>query len=252
MAGVLLRMRRRLLFSVELKRRCGPYEADMNAARGRRALLVRCHPVGSGLLIAAAERAEQSLRIAGVEVRVIDLYADGFNPVAEVPGYHEADDDGSPSHADAVRMQQRILEHSKDSLAWCTDLVLAYPTWYGQMPAMLKGWFDQLWLQPARQPERQPERQPVTNASGSFQLAWKQAGLLSNVSTVWVVTTHGSPRFLNRCQGEAGLRFIRRLTLVTTGRKCRMRWVAFYGNDGASDTDRAVYLDRVTERFRRV
>jgi NAD(P)H dehydrogenase (quinone) len=191
--------------------------APASSPSGRRVLLLRAHPVGSGLLIAAAERAEFALRTNGHDVRVIDLYADEFDPVDHQP----VGDGGSISE------YRRALE-------WCTDLVLAYPTWYGQMPAMLKGWFDQVWFRGA---------QP--NARGLLH------GRFPNIAQLWIVTSHGSPRVLNRLQGEAGLRFARRGLRFSCARGCRFRWVAFYGNDQATDTDRAVFLDRVSQHFRR-
>jgi NAD(P)H dehydrogenase (quinone) len=190
----------------------------------RRFLIVRCHPVSGSFLLGAADRAEASLREGGHECRVIDLYAEGFDPVLgreEWGSRHLGVPDSLRAHTDALR--------------WASDLVLAYPTWYGGTPAMLKGWFDRVW---------------------GKGVAWDLAvgasrptPLLTHIRNVWVVTTHGSTKALNMVQGEAGRHFMLRTLRLTCSRRCRVRWVAFYGNDTASATDRADYLERVSRRF---
>lgn len=85
-------------------------------------------------------------------VHVSDLYADGFNPVEQGRHYAERIDENifSPlaeqRHAckqDAVprdvQNELRILEQS--------DLViLQFPLWWHAPPAILKGWFDRVFL----------------------------------------------------------------------------------------------------------
>lgn len=45
-----------------------------------RALVVYCHPNPKSLVAAARDRAIAGLTAGGHEVRLIDLYADGFEP----------------------------------------------------------------------------------------------------------------------------------------------------------------------------
>jgi hypothetical protein len=66
---------------------------------------------------------------------------------------------------------------------------------------------------------------------------------------VWVITTHGSPKAMNILQGEAGRQFMLRTLRLTCSWRCRVRWLAFYGNDGATAVDRVDYLDRIGRRF---
>ena len=47
-----------------------------------RCLVVYAHPVETSYCSALRERAVESLRAAGNEVRMLDLYAEGFNPAA--------------------------------------------------------------------------------------------------------------------------------------------------------------------------
>jgi NAD(P)H dehydrogenase (quinone) len=191
---------------------------------GRRFLVVFAHPVPEAFVRTAGTRAVEALRLVGAEVDVIDLDADGFDPLlgaAEWAARH----DGVPES----------LSRSVDGLRWATDLLLVYPTWFGGFPAMLKGWFDRVWgkgvawdLEPGRSTPKP---------------------LLRNITNVWVVTSHGSSKVMNMVQGEAGRQFVRRTLRLTCARLCRVRWVAFYGNDSATDSDRREYLDHVTSVF---
>jgi NAD(P)H dehydrogenase (quinone) len=193
----------------------------------RRFLVVMTHPVPDSLLRSAGLRTVDALRAGGHEVDVLDLDQECFDPVLGAQEW-AARNDGVPAS----------LARSVDALRWATDLVLVYPTWYGGFPAMLKGWFDRVWgkgvawdLSPGR---------PIPKP------------LLRNISRVWAVTTHGSTKPMNMAQGEAGRQFLRRGIRLTCARLCRVTWIAFYGNDSATESDRKAYLDRVTSVFSRV
>jgi NAD(P)H dehydrogenase (quinone) len=190
----------------------------------RRFLIVRCHPVPDSFLLTAVDRAEASLRGRGHDCRVIDLYAEGFDPVLGRDEWQQRQQ-GVP---------ESLRAHT-ESLSWATDLVLAYPTWYGSTPAMLKGWFDRVWGKGVAWDLPPGARRPTP--------------LLRNIRKVWVITTHGSPKAMNILQGEAGRQFMLRTLRLTCSLRCRVRWLAFYGNDGATAVDRVDYLDRIGRRF---
>ena len=85
---------------------------------------------------AVRDRAVSALRGPGDDVRVTDLYADGFDPVFSAEERERHLEPGpDPSVAD----------HAAD-LQWCEQLVLVYPTWWSGQPAMLKGWIDRVWV----------------------------------------------------------------------------------------------------------
>ena len=93
-------------------------------------LIVYCHPSRESFVASVLDVAIEGLKEGGHEVRVNDLYADGFDPVfsAEEHAKHRAAD---ADHADVARYI--------DDLRWCESLVLVYPTWWAGQPAMLKG-----------------------------------------------------------------------------------------------------------------
>jgi NAD(P)H dehydrogenase (quinone) len=193
----------------------------------RRFLVVICHPVPNSFVRVVSSRAIESLHANGHEVDVIDLDDLQFDPVVGETEW-KARDLGVP----------QALNRHVDALRWATDLVLVYPTWYGGMPALLKGWFDRVW---------------------GRGVAWELAAgravprpLLRNIGHIWILTTHGSSKRMNVVQGEAGRQFVRRTLRLTCSPVCRTHWISFYGNDVASDADRRAFLERVGQCFDRV
>lgn len=186
-----------------------------------RVLLVHCHPNPESLVAAAKDRALAGLAGGGHEVRLVDLYADGFEPAMTA---HERRTHQEPGVAPE-------LQHYADHLAWAEALVLVYPTWWSGQPAMLKGWFDRVWV---------------------AGVAWElPAGanvirpLLANIRRIVVVTTHGSPKYLNALEGESGKRVALRAIRAMCSKRTRTTWCAVYGLDTADHAERTAWLDRV-------
>jgi NAD(P)H dehydrogenase (quinone) len=191
---------------------------------GRRFVVVLCHPLPNSFVRAAGDRAMRALASGGHGVEVLDLDAEGFNPLLS-PAEWALRDAGVPD----------TLTAHVDALRRATDLVLVYPTWYGSMPALMKGWFDRVWGRGVAW--------EISHNSG------RPRGLLRNITSVWVVTSHGSNRWVNFGQGEGGLRFVRRTLRLTCAPWIRTHWVAFYGNDSAGESERVAFLARVERVF---
>ncbi len=114
--------------------------------------IVYCHHEPRSFGAALLERSVATLRDAGHAVRVSDLHAMGFNPVAS------AADFTSRRFPDALqydREQKHAHEHSAfapdiqaelDKLLWSDMLILQFPLWWFSVPAMLKGWIDRVFV----------------------------------------------------------------------------------------------------------
>ncbi|GAA0136275.1 NAD(P)H-dependent oxidoreductase [Paenibacillus sp. YSY-4.3] len=68
------------------------------------------------------------------EVRVLDLYEEGFNPVLMFNEHKRRRD----MHTDPD------LAPYRDQLTWADKIVFIYPIWWGRPPAMLLGYIDQM------------------------------------------------------------------------------------------------------------
>jgi putative NADPH-quinone reductase len=100
---------------------------------GKRILLILGHPSGNSFCAALAERYTLSAVRAGHEVRQLFLGSMDFDPVLR-EGYQQV----QPLEADLRNAQADIL--------WAEQLTLVYPIWWGGVPALLKGFFDRVFL----------------------------------------------------------------------------------------------------------
>lgn len=186
-----------------------------------------CHPLANSLIAAARDRAVAGLRAAGYELRISDLYGEDFRPeLSEWERTH---------HLDPPDTKPDIGTHA-DNLRWCDTLVLIYPTWWSGQPAMLKGWIDRVWVSGVAY-ELPPGRNRIRP-------------LLGNIRRLIVITTHGSPKWLNALQGEGGKRVVTRALRVLCNRWARTTWIALYEVDRSTEANRARFLDRVERRLR--
>ena len=192
-----------------------------------RTLVIYCHPNPESLVAAARDRVLAGLRTAGHEVRLTDLYADGFRP--------ELSADERRAHREPGVAPE--LDRHADDLRWAEALVLVYPTWWSGQPAMLKGWIDRVW---------------------GCGVAWELPDgasiirpLLPNIRRIAIVTTHGSSKWVNALEGESGKRTAFRSIRAACSRRMRTSWTAIYGLDRADDAKRSAWLDRVEQRFSR-
>ncbi len=199
----------------------------------RRVLLVYAHPLEDSLVAAARDRALAGLRAAGHEVRVTDLYAEGFVP--ELSAWEREHHLDPP--AGKYPTVPDIERHATD-LGWCDTLLLVYPTWWSGQPAMLKGWIDRVWLSGV----------VYALPPGSTRIR----PLLHNVRRLVVVTTHGSSKLINAVQGEGGKRVVFRGLRVLCHPLARSKWLALYGTDRSTPRRRAAFLARVERAMRRL
>ena len=162
-----------------------------------RVLVVHCHPVPSSLGAAARDRALAGLDRAGHEVRLTDLYADGFEPALTAEERRTHKEPGVSAE----------LQRYADDLAWAEALVLVYPTWWSGLPAMLKGWIDRVWVAGVAWEMDDGDRTPTP--------------LLRDIRRIVVVTTHGSPKLINALEGESGKRTVTRSIRAMCSRRCR-------------------------------
>jgi len=95
-------------------------------------LVLLAHPQPGSFNHALAERAVSTLAACGHEVVFHDLQAEGFDPV--LPPAEIATD---------AAIDPEIARHCEE-LAAAEGIVVVHPDWWGQPPAILKGWIDRV------------------------------------------------------------------------------------------------------------
>jgi len=180
----------------------------------KRILVILGHPSSNSFCGALAERYAQSALRAGHEVRQLFLGKLDFDPVLR-EGYQQV----QPLEADLRRAQADIL--------WAEHLTLVYPIWWGGVPALLKGFFDRVFLPGFAFKYREGKAFPDK--------------LLRGRSAHLLVTMDTPPWYYRWIYRMPGLHQIRKTTLAFCGIEPR-RTLTFGPILGASEGQREAWL----------
>jgi putative NADPH-quinone reductase len=185
--------------------------------------LIYAHPVEESFCSALRDRVQKTLLQNSHAVCLTDLYAEGFAPVLEREERLNYETAGA--NVGSVRPYVERLQ-------WAEGLVLVFPTWWYGMPAILKGYFDRVWV-PGVAFDLEPEGRGLR-------------GRLDHIRLIAVVTTYGSPwwfiKLHMRDPGKAVL--MRGLgRLIRPGAK--RLYLAQYGMDRSTSEGRMRFIGKV-------
>jgi NAD(P)H dehydrogenase (quinone) len=195
-----------------------------------RALVVYCHPREGSFTAAVRDVVLGKLAEAGAEVRLIDLYARGFDPVLsakEHEGYLDCPTNCAPVEDDVA------------DIRWCDTLIFVYPTWWYGLPAMLKGWLDRVLLPDVA--FLMPDAANRTIRPG-----------LGHITGLGVFTTCGASWWLTRIVGAPGRRTLTRGVGLLCARWHRRAFAAHYLMDSSTDASRRAHLKKVARRMEKL
>ena len=153
-------------------------------------LLILGHPAADSLCAALAQAYAEGARRAGHSVSVLHLRDLRFDPVL-----HEGYKQIQPLEPDLLAAQAAIRQ--------AQHLVFIYPTWWGGMPALMKGFFDRVFLP-------------------GFAFKYREGSpwwdrLLAGRSADVITTMDTPPWFYRLVYGSPGLRQIERTVLRFSG-----------------------------------
>jgi 1,4-dihydroxy-2-naphthoate octaprenyltransferase len=94
-------------------------------------LIILGHPRTDSLCGALADAYGKGARAAGTEVRRLDLATLDFDPDVHTPSPNQQ------AFEDDIR-------EARELIVWAEHLVFVYPTWWGTLPALLKGFLDRV------------------------------------------------------------------------------------------------------------
>ena len=96
------------------------------------ASIILAHPRPGSLNHALAAAAAEALSQAGVVVRFHDLYAEGFDPRL------------APEELESTVFVDDLARRHAAEILEAERIVVIHPSWFFQVPAVLKGWIDRV------------------------------------------------------------------------------------------------------------
>jgi putative NADPH-quinone reductase len=183
-------------------------------------LLLYAHPVETSFGAVLHALILERLVAAGHEVDDCDLYGEEFDPRlsrAERLAYQ-----GERSPSDAVAPYVRRLRAAE-------GLVLCFPVWNYGYPAILKGFFDRVFL-----------------PGVSFRLIeGKAQPILHNIGKVAAVTSYGGSRLRAFLVGDPPRKLVRRVLKATVRPGARVDYLAHYSMNLSTARSRKRFMERV-------
>ncbi|MEZ0167761.1 NAD(P)H-dependent oxidoreductase [Microvirga sp. TS319] len=200
------------------------------------ALIVYAHPEPTSFTGALKDRAVEALIRSGHTVKVSDLHAECFNPVA---GRHDFTSVADPERFHYQSEQEHAarcgtfapdIKREQERVSDADVLILQFPLWWGSTPAILKGWIDRVL------------------AYGFAYVDGRRfgTGLFTGRRALFSVTTGGTPQRFTK-EGVYGeietvLYPVERLLLQYMGFEVLPPFVA-YAAPRVGDAERQAYLD---------
>ncbi|UOE21177.1 NAD(P)H-dependent oxidoreductase [Thermobifida halotolerans] len=208
------------------------------------------HPERRSLGGALRDEGLRALDDLGHDHRQSDLYAMGWNPVVSGADFgHDPAErlvvgEASRRAWESGRLSADVRAE-QDKLAWADTLVVQFPLWWYGMPAILKGWFDRVFVKGFAYGVTDPARPGRSLRYGEGRLAGKRAMV---VVTAGARESSLGPRGINGDIGEL-LFPLQHGTLWYTGMSVVAPLVV-PGADRAGDADFAEYAARLRNRLR--
>jgi NAD(P)H dehydrogenase (quinone) len=191
-------------------------------------LVVYCHPHAGSFCHALLERVLAGLAVHGHEVDLLDLYAEGFDPVMREEEWLDYINDPAKLVRGGMSGHVARIERAE-------GMVFVFPTWFFGLPAMLKGWLDRTWLPGVAF--------DIPDAGGVAH------SRLRRIRFLGAVTTTGLPWIVLQLLGFPGQRIIKRGIRVGLALRCRQLWLGLHSMETATAERRRRFLATVERRF---
>lgn len=193
-----------------------------------RVLVVYSHPHAGSFCHALLERVLAGLAVNGHDVDLLDLYAEGFDPVLREQEWLDYLHDPAKTKNGAMAEHVARIERAE-------GLVFVFPTWFFGLPAMLKGWLDRAWLPGVAFDI--PEGGGVARSR------------LRRIRFLGAVTTTGLPWAVLQLLGYPGQRVIKRGIRVGLAPRCKQLWLSLHSIEKSTLEQRKRFLEKVERQF---
>lgn len=195
-----------------------------------RILLVLAHPLTDSFAASTAATAKAALEKSGHSVDLLDLYREGFDPrltEQERRGYFDTPYDTSA--ADAIVARLRAAD----------GLILVFPQWWFNFPAILKGFFDRVFAPGV--------------AFDHEQSGGRIIPRLTNIKLFWALTTTGSPWWVVKLyMGNPVRRLLKRGIAAFCAKDVQFRMLSLHDMDRVTPAQRTAHLARIEKALARI
>lgn len=189
-----------------------------------RILVLFAHPVETSFQAALYRTVCDELKGAGHEVDALDLYAENFDPRLtreERMNYHDL----SKNQTNVAAYVERVQA--------AEAMVIVTPVWNFGYPAILKGFFDRVFL-----------------PGVSFEMAaGRVKPKLKNIRKLAVVTTYGGSFWRAFLVGDPPRRIAKRFLRATFSLATPVAYLAHYDMNRSTDASRTAFLKKVAHRM---
>ena len=189
-------------------------------------LVLHSHPVEESYGAALHRKTIESLKSAGHEVDNCNLYAEGFDPVLSRRDrmiYHDY-----PDNTEAVKSYVERLARTE-------ALVIVTPVWNFGFPAILKGYFDRVWL-----------------PGVSFELVdGKVRSKLQHIRKLGAILTYGADPFRAFVAGNPPKKIVKSVLRAQIKPFAPVDFLAHYDMNRSTDMSRSRFLTKVGQEMER-
>ncbi len=195
-----------------------------------RFLIVLSHPLAGSFAASVAATAKRALETNGHSVDLLDLYSEGFDPrlsEAERRGYFDVPYDTSGVDDLVARLKA------------ADGLILVFPQWWFNFPAILKGFFDRVFAPGI--------------AFDHEQTGGRIIPRLTNIKLFWALTTTGSPWWVVKLyMGDPVRRLLKRGVAAFCAKDVQFRMISLHDMDRVTVKQRAVHLAKLEKAIARI
>lgn len=190
-----------------------------------RALVIHAHPSPDSFSAALFAEVVAGFAASGAEVDACDLYAEGFDPVLPRATFAR--------YLDAPANRAGVESHVERLLA-ADALAFVFPVWHDGPPAILKGYFDRVFVRGV----------VFEIVDGVFYPR------LAHIRRLSAVALYGADRERSRRVGDLPRRFVRHNLKPLVAPDAAYDYLGAYGMDRADPATRAKFLGHVRRVFR--
>ncbi|MGO4568564.1 NAD(P)H-dependent oxidoreductase [Rhizobium sp. 2YAF20] len=191
-----------------------------------RVLVLHSHPVEESYGAALHKQTVESLKDAGHEVDDCDLYVEKFDPVLSRHDrliYHD------------YPHNMELVKPYVDRLKKAEGIVLVTPVWNFGFPAILKGYFDRVWL-----------------PGVSFELVnGKVESRLRHIRKLGAVLTYGATPFRAFVAGNPPKKIVKRVLRAQINPLKPVTFLAHYDMNNCTPETRAQFMAKVKRTMER-